>query len=168
MLRPFREDDIAAVTVACQDPEIPRWTVVPTPYTEQHAREWIAGQAAELAEGAAAPFAVTDRTTGDLLGSAGLVGIDWEQDVGEVGYWVAAHARRLGVATRAVRLVSRWAFDALGIERMELMTDPANVASQGVAERAGYTREGLLRAYRVYRGARADLVMFSLLPGDPF
>jgi RimJ/RimL family protein N-acetyltransferase len=167
VLRPFTRDDIAAVTAACQDPEIPRWTVVPAPYTEEHAREWIAAQPAELAEGRGAPFAVSDAATGALLGSAGLVGVDWDQRVGEVGYWVARDARRRGVATRAVRLVSRWAFDALGMERMELLTDPANVASQGVAERAGYTREGLLRAYRVYKGGPADLVMFSLLPGDP-
>jgi RimJ/RimL family protein N-acetyltransferase len=65
-----------------------------------------------------------------------------------------------------VRLVSRWAFRDLGLQRLQLTTDPDNAASQRVAERAGFTREGLLRAWLPTKDGRRDSVMFALLPGD--
>jgi RimJ/RimL family protein N-acetyltransferase len=86
--------------------------------------------------------------------------------VAEVGYWVARGVRRRGVATRSVRLTSSWALRSLGIARLELMTRVENVASQGVAERAGFTREGVLRAYMTHGCGLSDVVMFSMIPAD--
>jgi RimJ/RimL family protein N-acetyltransferase len=71
-----------------------------------------------------------------------------------------------GAATRAVRLLARWAFDDLGIARLELTCGPDNTASQRVAERCGFTREGVLRSHMPFKGGRRDTVMFSLLPGE--
>jgi RimJ/RimL family protein N-acetyltransferase len=65
-----------------------------------------------------------------------------------------------------VRLLSRWALTELGVERLYLTTAPGNVASQRVAERAGFIREGLLRAYLPTPAGRRDSVMYSLLPAD--
>ncbi|HUV11222.1 MAG TPA: GNAT family protein [Acidimicrobiia bacterium] len=81
--------------------------------------------------------------------------------------WVAAGARRQGIATRAVRLAARWAALDLGIARVELLTRLDNTASQGVAARSGFTREGVLCAYTTLGCGLADVVMFSLLPGRP-
>jgi RimJ/RimL family protein N-acetyltransferase len=83
-----------------------------------------------------------------------------------VGYWLRPEGRGRGAATEALRLVSRWAFEALGIERLNLITDPENTASQRVAERAGFVREGVLRAWHPTRTGRRDSVMFSLLRSD--
>jgi RimJ/RimL family protein N-acetyltransferase len=71
------------------------------------------------------------------------------------------------VATAALRLVAGWAFQELGVERLQLTTHPDNAASQRVAAKAGFSREGTLRAWLVTRDGRRDAVMFSLLPGDP-
>jgi RimJ/RimL family protein N-acetyltransferase len=88
-------------------------------------------------------------------------------ETGRVGYWCAAHERRRGIATRALRLVCRYALDELGLARIELITDVDNVASQGVAQKAGFRREGVLRSHlRHPDGHRRDSVMFSLLPGE--
>jgi RimJ/RimL family protein N-acetyltransferase len=70
------------------------------------------------------------------------------------------------VATRALRLVSVWALDELGLQRISLLAEPENVPSQRVAEKAGFRREGVLRSFRELKGARRDYVMYSLLPGD--
>ena len=78
----------------------------------------------------------------------------------------APAARGRGVITRALGLVARWAFDDLGIERLQLTTHVDNPASQRVAEKCGFQREGLLRKYGLQRGERVDLVMFARLPGD--
>ena len=161
-LRPWREEDIPALVEVCQDPEIPRWTRVPSPYTEEDARAFIrdtlSGERAEMAR------AIVDAESGELLGAVGLRLP--EPDVGEVGYWLAVRARRRGVATRAVKLMCRWAFDEFSLARMQLHTLPGNVASERVAERAGFTREGVLRQYAVMKGERTDITMFSLLPGE--
>jgi RimJ/RimL family protein N-acetyltransferase len=86
---------------------------------------------------------------------------------GRIGYWVAAPSRGAGVCTRALRLLSRWAFDDLELRRLELITDPDNVASQRVAEKVGYRREGVMRSHLLHPDGRLrDSVMFSLLPGE--
>jgi RimJ/RimL family protein N-acetyltransferase len=164
-LRPWEPRDVPAVTAACQDPEIPRWTVVPHRYTERHARDFISGTAADLATGRELALAVVD---GDdrLLGALGLSNFDWPDLKAEIGYWVAAEARRRGVGARATRLLAVWALTSLGLERVELLANPRNEASLRLAERAGFTREGTLRRYRRRHGVREDLVMFSMLAED--
>lgn len=154
-LRPFTEDDVPAITAACQDPEIPRWTPVPSPYTEDNAREFI--QAVPNAR------AIVDSRTDELMGS---IGWRWVDGNVQIGYWVKRDARSRGVATRALRLISYWAIDELGAARVQLITDPENVASQRVAEKAGFTREALLRSYYELRGQRSDAFMYSLLAED--
>ena len=166
-LRGWRREDAPALVEICQDPEIPRWTVVPEPYTEADARGYIAAQADRRAAGEAAPFAIVSATSDRVLGSVEITLHDWRNGRGEVGYWVDSRVRRKGVALRAVTLVSRWAFERLGLARIELLAEPPNIPSQKVAEAAGYTREGLLRSYREMKGRRRDFVLFSLLPDDP-
>jgi RimJ/RimL family protein N-acetyltransferase len=86
---------------------------------------------------------------------------------GRIGYWVARHARGAGICTRALRLLSRWALIDLELARLDLITDPDNRASQRVAEKVGYRREGVLRSHlRHPDGRMRDSVIFSLLPGD--
>ena len=165
VLREWRLADVPALTRACQDPEIPRWTVVPSPYLERHARDFIAGCAGDRAAGRELALAIVDRED-RLLGAIGVGRFDWDDGKAEIGYWIAREARRRAVGVRAVRLLARWALTELGLERIELLANPENVASQRLAERAGFTREGTLRRYRRRRGEREDLVMFSLLAED--
>ena len=76
-------------------------------------------------------------------------------------------ARGRGIATLALRTISRWAVDELRLGRLELAADPENHASQRVAEKAGFQREGIMRSALEYRdGSRSDSVFFSLLPEE--
>ena len=170
-LRPWREDDVDAL-VACLDgeQEIARWLdAIPQPYREAEARSWLEHSSSAWQEGTSAPFAVTDATTSELVGS---VGFGWvgerDQQVGEIGYWMRREARGRGLTTRAVRLVSKWALTELGWERLQLRADEENLPSQRVAEKAGFTREGVLRSvhFNARQDRRVDFVMFSLLPAE--
>jgi RimJ/RimL family protein N-acetyltransferase len=165
-LRFLADADIPAIVAACQDPEIPRWTRVPAPYTEGTAREWAAQAQADGDGGRGLHLLVVDASSDELLGSAGLVRIDWEEARSEVGYWLAREARGRGVATGAVRMVSSWTFENLPIERLEIHAEPDNHASRRVAERAGYTFEGVLRSYFVDKGSRRDVASYSLIRGE--
>lgn len=138
---------------------------MPHGYTERDATEFIATREGDRAAGIGISFAVVD-SDGELLGSIGLMNVDWPERKAEIGYWVAKGARRRGVGTRAVVLLSRWAIEQLGLERIELSASPRNAASLALARRAGFTREGTLRRFRYRHGEREDLVMHSLLPED--
>ena len=93
------------MTAACQDPEIPRWTVVPHNYTERHARDFIAGTGADLAAGRELALAIVDAGDG-LLGAIGLSNFDWHDLKAEIGYWVA-RGRAAGGSARAPPACSR-------------------------------------------------------------
>jgi RimJ/RimL family protein N-acetyltransferase len=166
-LRAFTLDDVAWVVEGCNDAAVARFTGVPAPYTKAHAREWIGGHADERARGAAVHLAVVEADGGAPLGSVGLMGIDSNHLRGDVGYWIGPWGRGREAAPRAVRLLAAHAFETLGLHRIEIVPYVANPASQRVAEKAGATREGVLRSYFVARGTRHDCVMYSLLPGDP-
>jgi RimJ/RimL family protein N-acetyltransferase len=87
--------------------------------------------------------------------------------IGHFGYWIARDARGRGVATEALKALCVWGVDTLALKRLELLTDPENTASQRVAEKAGFQREGILRSSLEYRdGTRRDSVIFSLLPQE--
>jgi RimJ/RimL family protein N-acetyltransferase len=161
VLRPWREDDAPAVCEACQDPEIQHWIpVIPRPYTEEDALAFVTG-ALDLG-----PYQFAVEESGRLVGSIGMT-VNEQTRNGHVGYWCVRSARGRGIATRAFRLLCRHAFEDLALERLELITDPENFASQRVAERAGFRREGVLRSHLPHPdGRRRDSVMFSLLPGE--
>jgi len=166
-LRPPAERDVDQITAACQDPQIPRFTRIMSPYTREHAIGFVSRAGQHWHNATEATFVVSSPDDDRVLGAVGLMHLADDRHP-EIGYWVAADARRRGVATRAVRLVSRWGVGELGLSRIELMTRLENVASQGVALKAGYTREGVLRSYvDLGKGGLDDVVMFSLLPGDP-
>jgi RimJ/RimL family protein N-acetyltransferase len=164
ILRPWRIDDAPAVAAACRDPEIAHWIpVVPRPYTLADAETFIR----DCLEGGdnRGAFAVTLAGRDEALGSMDMRINQF--GTGHIGYWIAAEARGDGLCTRALRLISRWGFDERELGRLELVTDPENRASQRVAEKAGFIREGVLRSHiRHPDGRRRDSVMFSLLPGE--
>ena len=162
-LRLFRKDDAPALLEAARDPDIPRLTALPELESEAWARDWIALVERRWRDGSRATFATVDARTDELLGSIGVRDVDRN---GQIGYWVLPAARGRGVATRALRLLSRWAIEEAGFGRVQLLTEPENTASQRVAEKAGFRREGLLRSYIELKGRRADGIMFGLLPGD--
>jgi len=145
-LRPPADRDAPLLLEACQDPEIPRWTTVPSPYTEAHARAWPAEARAQAEAGTALNLLAVDAQD-RLLGAVGLPRVDRARSVGEVGYWMAPWARGRGLCARAVRLLREHALDpgGLGLARLELLAHPDNRASRAVAERAGFTATGELR-----------------------
>ena len=161
LLRPPTDADVPAVVAACQDEELSRFIPgFPKPYREYDARGWIASR--NPRDKASKTFLIVNASSDELLGAIEVrLG-----EIGSIGYWIAKEARGRGVATRATRLLAEWAVTEGGVQRLELTTHPENVASQRVAEKAGFTREGVLRSHIRFPEGRRDSVIFSLLPAD--
>ncbi len=164
-LRVPERRDVDPIHAACQDPDIVRFTRVPYPYSRVHAQTFVRNSGHELRAGTAAHLVIADAVTDTLLGCCGLM-LDRPRRSAEVGYWVAPEQRRRGAASRAVLLLTGWAFGALGIVRVQLMADLRNLPSQAVARHCGFQREGVLRSYEDRLGTRIDYVMFSRLEDD--
>jgi RimJ/RimL family protein N-acetyltransferase len=164
LLRPWLPEDAPAVFAACQDEQIQRWTLVPSPYSEQDAVEFVGGSEARWAAGTPS-FAAVDAGTGHLLGSIGVVSHAETGDP-EIGYWVAADARGRGVATRATVTVCGWLFEQQGATRVVWHAVVGNTVSRRAAEAAGFVVEGTARQGMVHRGERVDAWVASLLPSD--
>lgn len=147
------------------DPEVRRFTRIPESPPEEFARDWIDRYIEGRRDGTREGFAVVDGA-GLFLGIGLAPMIDLPASEVELGYIVAAAARGRGVATEMLRLLTDWAFAVVQAQRVFLIIDVENRASQKVAERCGYRHEGDMRSIHVKEDRRADAGLWSRLPTD--
>jgi RimJ/RimL family protein N-acetyltransferase len=167
LLRAHEEQDIAPTVAMFGDEVSQRWLSAPQPYTLEHGRTWCTQTSHSLRSiGDGIHWAITDAGTGRYLGGIGVKGTDWLRRSTEIGYAMAPEARGHGYATEAVRAVARWILVDHGFNRVELFAAVGNAASQRVAEKAGFAREGVARNAGFTHGGQQDMVMFSLVPAD--
>jgi RimJ/RimL family protein N-acetyltransferase len=159
-LRPPEAGD-AEDLFAAVDHVVRRWMTWSLDYSRAKALQWCT-QEASRDPARETNFVIVPEATGRFAGVVGIGRADWEAGVAEIGYWMGPADRRHGYVTEAVRAVAEYAF-GLGLYRLELLAATGNVASQRVAERAGFTREGVLRKARWVPGGRSDMVIFGLL-----
>lgn len=170
MLRPWLDSDIDQVNIACQDPDISRFIPIPRPYGRSDAEDYVARTRRQWREGTKAAFAITDASAPTVV--FGAVNLAVAGRTGNAAYWIAAGARRRGIAERALRLLVSWAFDALGLGVVILEIHPENVASQHVANAAGFNAAGHLEM-NTDNGPRDHLIYSRLAvpslggPGSP-
>src|SRR5579883_438082 len=112
-------------------------------------------------------FHVFERAGGRLVGGIGMTQVRrGVAQAATLGYWVGQPFERRGYTTEAVRLISRFAFHALHLHRVEAACLPENLASQRVLEKAGFVREGYARRYLKIAGEWRDHLTFALLSED--
>jgi RimJ/RimL family protein N-acetyltransferase len=157
-------DHVDALLPAFTDPELREAGNLPA--FDRDALIASIGDLPKLAEqGRLLALAAVDARSGDVVGAGTLHHLDSERKIVELGYFVMPHARRRGIATTIARLLSRHAF-SLGIERVAAYVNVGNVASERVVERAGFSREGVVRSMPKPDGRRVDKTLYSLLPGE--
>ncbi|KAJ4760388.1 Acyl-CoA N-acyltransferases (NAT) superfamily protein [Rhynchospora pubera] len=92
---------------------------------------------------------------------------DEHQCRAELGYLLASQYWGRGIMTKAVKLVLGTIFgDMKGLERLEALVLVQNVGSQRVLEKAGFTKEGILKKYMIHKGKISDMVMYSFISAD--
>jgi RimJ/RimL family protein N-acetyltransferase len=166
VLREFRDDDLAALRAALDDPDIRRWNPHrwagpdPAPAVLAAGRDWSGGTNAA--------WLVCTPSDDSLRGLVAVHSISEFQGTAEIGYWIVAPARGHGLATAAVTQATTWAFVTVGLRRIDLLHATDNPASCRVALKAGFAAEGTQRASFVYGDDRPhDEHRHARLASDP-
>lgn len=153
-LRAPRADDAHAIAEGCSDAAVARWTKVPSPYTLEDARAWIAMTERVRARGEELALVIVRAGENRVVGGVALRPRTEPEPHGEVGYWVAASARRRGLGARAVSLVTAYGLEQLGLHWIGITASPQNAASIALARSAGFTSQG--RELREFKGAMEE------------
>jgi len=168
-LRQFTREDVPSLFNAVHESmtQLSAWMVWAHPkYSMEDTQAFVSKCGPGWEKGEQYSFAMVDLQEGRLLGSAGLSAINRAHGFANLGYWVRTRNTRNGVATSATRMVARFSFESLGLNRVELLVPTANVASQRVAEKAGAKREGILRKRLRLNGIAHDAFVYSFVPED--
>lgn len=168
-LRPLTPDDLPEVQAAIAEsseaigPWLPHLLRGLDP---AELRAWFEAQARDREQGTGFHFAIVRVAGGAFVGGCGLTNLNRHHQFANLYYWVRSTATGQGAASAAARQLARFGFEGLGLQRVEIVVACENVASLRAAEKAGATREGVLRNRLRTGETPYDAVMFSLIPGD--
>ena len=162
-LEPLGSAHLEGLAELGRDPDVQRFTYVPSPWVEGFERRWL--ERYDQPDGERAGFAIVDDVSGEFLGMAALVRLDSAAREAEAGYIVPPAARGRGVAVRALRLLTEWSLQELELERVELRIEGSRTSlrSELPSGRATCAKEcsdpfipeGRLRGHRRLLGGSA-------------
>jgi RimJ/RimL family protein N-acetyltransferase len=166
-LRLAAERDIPEVLIAHQDdPELYRRLGLVRPPSGAELGRRVEAGPGNRAMGTGLWLTIVAAGADECIGQVDVHDVDWDHLRAELGIWTAPAQRDRGVASGALGLAGRWLLTACGLARVQVVTDPANVAMVAAARRAGFVQEGALRGYLREHGRRVDVTMLSLVEGD--
>jgi RimJ/RimL family protein N-acetyltransferase len=160
-----RIDDRPAVIASCADPEIRRWRHRPAPDPVE-AEAYIRRRDRDWARDERYTWAVCEPTTGTMIGEVELAAVDLPMATAEAACWALPDARGRGMITTALGAVLRFGFEGLGLARVSYLWGIGNDASARVAEKCGFTVEGLMRSAWVDGSRRVDIAVSGRLATD--
>ncbi len=169
MLRPFRRRDLASVddAVRASLPDLARYLPWAVDYDKSTTASFIRDSAAAWAEGRAFDFTIRNADRPDVhLGNVSVWWVSRPNLVGEIGYWVRSDVANQGICTEAAANVVQLGFEELGMHRITLRIAVGNRASERVAEKLGFSNEGLLRDEVRVGKAWVDHTVWGLLENE--
>jgi RimJ/RimL family protein N-acetyltransferase len=168
VLRPPVEEDAPEAYVLLNDPDVQLWNPGRACPDLETAAAWCR-DGADWSDGTHATFHAVDPESAKMLGNVSLFAIDLTDRTAKIGYRVLPTARGRGVARQMVDAVTRWAFEARELMRVQLEHSVHNEASCRVAVTAGFVLEGTARSAYAVPGTddREDAHIHGRLPTDP-
>lgn len=169
VIRAPRESDVSAMYEAARESvaEVGRWLPwCHEGYERNESGAWIITCRSAWLADESYPMFIFDRQSGQLVGGTGINEIDRLRRRANLGYWVRSSRMRHGIATTSTRMVARWGFETLGLQRIEIVAATGNTASQRVAAKVGALREGLCRNRLRVHDVPTDAWVYSLVPSD--
>jgi len=169
LLRPYEKkdiDDLHQATIASLKELIPWMPWAFEGYSLAQSRFWIKNTLKNWQDGREYNFAIYDAVSSGFLGAAGINEISPVNNTANLGYWVRSDRTGQGIAVAATKLLAKWGFDVLKLNRISIHVAVDNVRSLRVAEKSGAKREGVLRNKMLLNGKIHDSIMHSLIPGE--
>lgn len=169
LLRAFRAEDDEVIYQAVRESmaELGQWlSWCHGAYSIEDTRQFLAGRGDAFRDEGEHGFAIFERANGRFVGATGINQLDSAALRANLGYWLRTSATGQGFASRATKIVARWALGSFGLERVEIVAAVGNCASQRVAERVGATRETVARKRLRVHGVQHDAVVYSLTRED--
>ena len=169
LIRPFRAEDIQKVFEAVRESinEVAPWLPwCHAGYQVEETTEFILSRDVAWKNDTEYGFGIFDAKTEKFLGGVGLSQVNRTHGMANLGYWVRTSCAGHSVATAAARQTARFALEEFRLHRVEILAATGNHASQRVAEKAGATREGVLRKRLLVKGQAQDAVLYSLIRED--
>lgn len=164
VLRPWRDTDIPALCAAAADPEIAAWSTLPQPFGLAQAQAFLEESRSMWRDGTGAAFAIVSASSGTLVGAVTRYGPQGHQST--LGCWVVPEARGRGIGTRALRAVADWTLATTATIRLDAFIMVGNDVSERMTQRAGFQREGVLRAWELIDGQPVDCVAYSRIRSE--
>ena len=153
-LRPWTLDDVSVVVAAYSDHDIQWW--MPYSFDEAEAEQVIGRWTGTWEEETGASWAIAKRTDNSAFGRFAFQTIDFISGSAEIAFWVLPQSRGEGFAPLAITAICEWAFNQLGLHRVQLFHSVRNIASCRVAEKAGLELEATLKSDAIYRDGWHD------------
>jgi RimJ/RimL family protein N-acetyltransferase len=166
-IRPLRPNDTELLFEAISEslPQLCTWLTWCNPgYTVVDCTAYILKSQQDWQKGEQFNFGTFDAKTNALLGSVALNQVNRAHNLANLGYWIRTSKAGQGLATASVKLIAQFAFQTLGLTRLEMVVPVGNAASQRTALKAGATLEGTLRHRLMLSGKLHDATLYSLLP----
>ncbi len=169
LLRPYKMSDAADIYQAIRESikEVGAWLpFAHEGYALKETKDWLKKQDKEWNKGDAYDFGIFDAKDGSFIGGCGINAVSKMSRHANLGYWVRTSRIGQGIAPTATRLLAKWGFDVLKLNRIEVVVAVGNEKSLRAAAKAGAKREGVLRNRLILRDKAQDAVMHSLIPED--
>ncbi len=166
LLRPPRMTDAADLFTYAQDPAVSRYVLWEPHQSLRDSKASLRGMISRNRQGYPATFAIELISEARMIGTLGFQWLDPENLSAEIGYSIARRLWGHGLATEALQAACGYAFDSLGLQRLEAKHDVLNPGSGRVLEKAGFGPEGIARASLHLKGRRADMQRWALLKRD--
>lgn len=162
-LRPIAESDVHDMFAMWSEPGHMRFFARAAPESIEAARTNLERMLAQVPVGESKGWTIRGTSDERFLGVVGIIRIDWGNLHASLAYELPLAARGQGVAREAAERAIRFAFEELGLHRVQVEIDVDNLASIRVAEALGFAREGTLRGVALIGGEFRDEVILAKL-----
>ena len=169
IIRQYRPNDVEPLYEAARESvdQIYPWMEWCHPrFSQRDSKLWVNSREKDWKTGGEYSFVITDALTKTFLGGCGINGMNRNHKFANLGYWVRTSATRNGAATAATRLLAKFGFQELNLNRIEIVIALGNRPSERVAEKTGAAREGILRRRLLIGNKAKDATMYSLIRED--
>ena len=167
ILRDYRREDIPCIRKWVNDPETIKYlsSIFWFPQSATDTDNFV--ERMMTPSQFSACFVIADKADESYIGQLDIFHIDWKMRAGEIGLVIGRSDKRgQGVGTEALKLLEEYAFQTLGLERLELDVHMDNARALRCYQKSGFTLEGVKRHAYFRNGAFCDVGFMSILSGE--